>query len=147
MAVGLSQQAAWARGGSSAAGHALGSARTLILAASLPTWRRRCVGMTAFSGRDGDGADPLGVSALAPFVTVSAVTFMRSREGGAERLALTRPQEADGQAQPTVPSATQALRRPHEPQCARRPVARSQVAHRRVTAVSDAYSVGDEVAR
>ena len=54
--------------------------RTLILAESLATGRRRCLGMTAFSGRDADGADPAGVSTLAPLVTVSAVTFARSRK-------------------------------------------------------------------
>jgi hypothetical protein len=32
------------------------------------------------SGGSGDGADPAGVSALAPLVTVSAVTFARSRK-------------------------------------------------------------------
>ena len=32
------------------------------------------------SGGDGDGADPMGASALAPLVTVSAVTFARSRK-------------------------------------------------------------------
>ena len=56
--------------------------RTLILAASLPTRRRRCVGATAFSGWTGDGADAVGMSTLAPLVTVSAVTFMRSSNGG-----------------------------------------------------------------
>ena len=55
-----------------------GSAPTLIFAASLATRRRRCLGATPFWGGDGDGVDPLGVSTVAPLVTVSAVTFMRT---------------------------------------------------------------------
>ena len=73
------QQAACARG-FTAAGQARAAVRTLIVAASLSTRRRRRVGMTAFSGGTGDGADAVGMSTLAPLVTVSAVTFWRSRK-------------------------------------------------------------------
>ena len=34
----------------------------------------------ALSGGDGDGAEPVGMSTLPPLVTVSAVTFVRSRK-------------------------------------------------------------------
>ena len=67
-------------------------------------------------------------------------------EGGAERLALTGPQPTGREAQPTARSATQTRPGPHEPQRARRPVARPQPAHRRVSAVSDADPVRDQVA-
>ena len=66
--------------GDSAPPGKLGLGRTLIVAESLATRRRRCVGEDGVSGGDGDGADPVGVSALAPLVTVSAVTFARSRK-------------------------------------------------------------------
>ena len=63
------------------------SRTTRIVAESLATRRRRCSGMTALSGGSGDasggsgdGADPVGMSTLAPLVTVSAVTFARSRK-------------------------------------------------------------------
>ena len=74
-----SQQAAWA-GGLSADAQARGTVPTLILAESLASRRRRSLGMTAFSGRVADGADPAGVSTLAPLVTLCAVTFARSRK-------------------------------------------------------------------
>ena len=72
------QQAACARG-YNAAGQARAAVRTLVIAASLSTRRRRGL-LPAPSGGNGDGADAVGMSALAPLVTVSAVTFWRSRK-------------------------------------------------------------------
>ena len=79
--TGSSQQAACARG-FSAAGQARAAVRTLIVAASLSTRRRRALGMTASSGGTGDGADAVGMSTLTlePLVTASAVTVWRNRK-------------------------------------------------------------------
>ena len=59
-----------------------------MVAASLATRRRRGLGLTVLSGGSGAdpfggsgiGADPLGMSTLAPLVMVCAVTFARSRK-------------------------------------------------------------------
>jgi hypothetical protein len=55
--------------------------RTLIPATSLLSTRRRVSrdALAALSGGSGDGADPVGMSRLAPLVTVAAVTLVRSR--------------------------------------------------------------------
>lgn len=73
-----SQQAAWARG-FSAAGQAWGALRTLILAGSLSSRRRRDT-LAGPSGGSGDGADSVGACTLEPLVTVLAVTNGCSRK-------------------------------------------------------------------
>ena len=73
----IPQQAAWARG--FAAAPQAPARRIPIVAAVLPSTRRRVLGAGP-SGGDADGVEPVGMSTLPPLVTVSAVTFARSRK-------------------------------------------------------------------
>ena len=73
----ISQQAAWARG--FAAAPQAPARRIPIVAAVLPSTRRRVLGAGP-SGGAADGVEPVGMSTLPPLVTVSAVTFARTRK-------------------------------------------------------------------